>query len=94
MLPLTLTMLAIMVWLLSWRCKDLQLENSSFDNVKMTGEHKRLLVLLGGLLVVLLLNSPIKPYYDGLGFNENVILLSFGLLMFRTQNWVFGMGRF
>ncbi|WP_300792908.1 MULTISPECIES: SLC13 family permease, partial [Helicobacter] len=30
----------------------------------------------------LLLNSPIKPIYSGLGFNENILLLSFGLLMF------------
>ena len=85
MLPLTLTMLAIMVWILSWRCKDMQLESNSLGNVKMTKEHIRLLVLLGGLLIILLLNSPIKPYYDGLGFNENVILLAFGLLMFAPK---------
>lgn len=85
MLPLTLTMLAIMVWILSWRCKDMQLESNSLGNVKMTKEHIRLLILLAGLLIILLLNSPIKPYYNGLGFNENVILLAFGLLMFAPK---------
>lgn len=35
-----------------------------------------------GLVVVLLVNSKIEPYYSGLGLNETAILLSFGLLMF------------
>lgn len=85
MLPLTVTMLFIMIWLLSWKCDDLPIENNSFGDVKITAEHKRLLILLGGLLVILLLNSPIKPYYNGLGFNENMILLAFGLLMFAPK---------
>jgi len=32
-----------------------------------------------------LINSPIKPFYDGLGLNEKGILLGFGILMFMPK---------
>jgi len=32
--------------------------------------------------LLLLVNTPIKPYYGGLGLNEKLILLGYGLLMF------------
>ena len=46
---------------------------------------KRLIWILGGLAFLLLLNTPIKPYYMGLGLNEKLILLGFGLLMFMPK---------
>lgn len=82
MLPLTLLMLFAMIKILSHNTQNYQLNLQEFDEVKITSEHKRLLVLLGLLLFVLFINSPIRPFYDGLGLNENVILLAFGLLMF------------
>jgi solute carrier family 13 (sodium-dependent dicarboxylate transporter), member 2/3/5 len=45
-------------------------------------DQKRLLFILLGLIITLLVNSKIEPYYSGLGLNETAILLSFGLLMF------------
>lgn len=82
MLPLTALMLLAMIKILSYKMEDYPLEVSAFDNVAMTGAHKRLLFFIIALLLLLFANSPIKPFYDGLGLNENVILLSFGLLMF------------
>lgn len=82
MLPLTLCMLVAMIRLLSRGLKDETLDLQGFDALKITRKHKRMLFYLGLLLVILLLNSPIHPFYSGLGFNENLILLAFGLLMF------------
>lgn len=82
MLPLTLSMLYAMVKLLSYGLENQNLEVEVFKDVSISSTHKRLLVMVCILLVVLLLNSPIKPFYNGLGLNENVILLAFGLLMF------------
>lgn len=82
MLPLTLLMLYSMIWLLSRNTEGYALQENALESIQMTGEHKRLSIMIIALLVVLLLNSPIKPIYNGLGLNENVILLSFGLLMF------------
>lgn len=82
MAPLTILMLYTMVWLLSFNTKDHALEVNMFDDVQVSFAHKRLLCFIIALLVLLFINSPIKPFYDGLGFNENIILLAFGLLMF------------
>jgi len=48
----------------------------------MTKEQKKVLFVLLSLMVLLLLNSPIRPYWDGLGMSEPVLLLSAGLLLF------------
>lgn len=82
MLPLTLLMLFAMIKILSYKTKEYKLDLHEFDEVQITGEHKRLLALLGILLFILFINSPIRPFYGGLGLNENVILLAFGLVMF------------
>ncbi len=82
MLPLTLSMLYAMVRILSLGLSNEAIQTDVFKDISLNFEHKRLLVLVGILLVLLLLNSPIKPFYNGLGLNENVVLLSFGLLMF------------
>lgn len=82
MLPLTLCMLYVMIRVLSYNLGNEELKIDAFEDIKVTFEHKKLLFLIGVLLLLLLLNSPIKPIYSGLGFNENILLLSFGLLMF------------
>jgi sodium-dependent dicarboxylate transporter 2/3/5 len=48
----------------------------------MTKEQKMVMSILLSLMVLLLLNAPIKPYWAGLGMSEPVILLSAGLLLF------------
>lgn len=91
MLPLVFIMLFAMVKILSIGLEKKELDLSFFEEVNITQEHKRLLFFLSALLLILFLNSPIKPFYDGLGFNENLILLAFGLLMFVPKigflNW-------
>ena len=82
MAPLTCLMLYAMIYILSFGTQGHSVEFKAFENIQVRTEHKRLLFFIALLLVVLFLNSPIKPLYDGLGLNENVILLAFGLLMF------------
>ena len=82
MLPLSISMLYVMIQILSYKLGKEELKIDAFDDITITFEHKKLLFFIFLLLVILLLNSPIKPIYQGLGFNENVILLAFGLLMF------------
>jgi sodium-dependent dicarboxylate transporter 2/3/5 len=55
------------------------------SNTTLNSEQKRLSIIILFLIIVLLLNSPIKPYYSGLGLNEKLILLGFGLLMFMPK---------
>ncbi|NPA59018.1 MAG: SLC13/DASS family transporter [Epsilonproteobacteria bacterium] len=43
---------------------------------------KKILYLLGILIVVLFINAPIKPYWSGLGLSDAGILLSAGLVLF------------
>ncbi|HJE65745.1 MAG TPA: anion permease [Campylobacter avium] len=82
MLPLSISMLYVMIQILSYKLSKEELKIDAFDDITITFEHKKLLFFIFLLLIILLLNSPIKPIYQGLGFNENVILLAFGLLMF------------
>ena len=81
MLPLAIIMLFLMSWIMSRGINKEDLE-INIEWVPYTREHKRLVTILVLLLLLLLANSPIKPYYNGLGLNEKMILLSFGLLMF------------
>lgn len=80
MLPLALMMILFMTLILSYNLKE-TLENK-LETMKMNGEQFRLLMIMLGLVVLLLVNSPIKPYWEGLGLDEKLILLGFGLVMF------------
>lgn len=62
-------------------------------NVKpLDSDQKKVLYVISGLIVVLLLNAPIKPYYGGLELSEPGILLTAGLLLFAPPfsilNWI------
>jgi sodium-dependent dicarboxylate transporter 2/3/5 len=48
----------------------------------MNKAQKQLSLILITMVLLLLVNSPVKPFYDGLGISEKGILLGFGLLMF------------
>lgn len=52
------------------------------DHKAITLKQKKVLYLLGILTLVLLVNAPVRPYWEGLGMSEPVILLSAGLLLF------------
>ncbi|MDD3008145.1 MAG: SLC13 family permease [Arcobacter sp.] len=80
--PLALVMLIIIPFFLSVGLSDVKLDNTVEESEVLQKDQKRLLYILLGLVVVLLVNSKIEPYYSGLGLNETAILLSFGLLMF------------
>ena len=55
-------------------------------------DQKKVLYIVFGLIALLLINAPIKPYYNGLGLSEPGILLSAGLLLFAPPfgilNWM------
>lgn len=80
--PLALIMLIIIPFILSLGLSDVKLDNTLEHKEKLQPAQKRLLYILLGLIITLLVNSKIEPYYSGLGLNETAILLSFGLLMF------------
>lgn len=52
----------------------------------------KVLAFIALLLLILLCNAPLKPYWHGLGLNESGILLGMGLLLFvpplNILNWV------
>ena len=80
--PLASMMLVVSCFVLTFGLKFNQNVREIEDNKAITKDQKRLLWILGGLVALLFVNSPVKPYYNGLGINESVILLGFGLLMF------------
>ena len=83
--PLSLLMLIIIPFVLSLGVKDSKLDVKIEEKGNLTVDQKRLLYILGSLIVVLVVNSKIEPYYSGLGLNEKGILLSYGLLMFMPK---------
>jgi sodium-dependent dicarboxylate transporter 2/3/5 len=80
--PLVLVMLIIIPFLLSLGLNDVTLDKEMQHKEKLLPNQKRLLYILGSLIVLLLVNSKIEPFYSGLGLNETGILLGYGLLMF------------
>jgi len=58
----------------------------------LDAKQKKVLFVLSGLILLLLVNAPIKPYYSGLGLSEPGILLGAGLLLFAPPfsilNWM------
>lgn len=85
MLPLALMMLLGMTWIISRGISTEELKIKKIKKEKFSFAQKQMLFTLGFLIVLLLLNSPIKPYYNGLGLDERIILLLFGLLMFLPK---------
>ena len=83
--PVAFFMLLIVPFLLSLSVKDEKIDTLKQESFTLDIQQKRLLWILGGLVVLLLVNTPIKPYYFGLGLNEKLILLGFGLLMFMPH---------
>jgi len=62
------------------------------ERTQLDRDQKRVLTLLGGLIVLLLVNAPIQPYWSGLGLSEPGILLAAGLMLFmppfRLLDWM------
>jgi sodium-dependent dicarboxylate transporter 2/3/5 len=91
-LPLALMMFLLLGWVLSWGTKGKHLDKQQTQlSKKLTVKQKKVAAILIALIVLLFANSPIQPYYSGLGLNEKGILLCAGLLLFlppiNILNW-------
>ncbi len=83
-LPLAASMLAIVPYILSMGVTKEEVGHNK-ETFHINAVQKRFIYILLALVVVLLINSPIKPYYSGLGLNEKMILLGFGLITFAPK---------
>jgi len=79
--PIVFIMFIVVGFIMSIGLKDVHIE-TDLSTEPLNSEQKKVLYLIGGLIVTLLVNAPIKPYYNGLGLSEPGILLAAGLLLF------------
>jgi len=79
--PLSFLMLIAVSLVLSFGVKNVPIHREE-KKVSLTKEQKKVLFVMGGLIFLLLINAPIKPYWSGLGLSESGILLGAGLLFF------------
>ena len=88
--PLAMIMFVIVSMLLSLGVPNTPIHRES-DKKPLDGTQKKILFVLGGLIFLLLLNAPMKPFWGGLGLSEAGILLGAGLLLFMPPfsvlNW-------
>ena len=80
-IPLAILMFVIVSYILSLGAAEVKIAGDMSTN-SMTSEQKKVSFCLIALVILLFLNAPVKPYYNGFGLNEKGILLGFGLLMF------------
>ncbi len=80
--PVAVAMLLAVPYILSRSVKDECVQEIDTAIPSLDRKQKRLIWILVSLAVLLLINTPIKPYYMGIGLNEKLILLGYGLLMF------------
>ncbi len=90
--PLVLVMFIAVGFILSLGLKDMHIDETGLGKEPLTTEQKKVVTVIVGLIAMLLINAPIKPYYSGLGLSEPGILLSAGLLLFAPPfailNWM------
>lgn len=79
--PLALIMFVIVSYLLSLGVENEHIERETHKE-PLDVTQKKILFLMGGLIFILLLNAPMKPFWGGLGLSEAGILLGIGLLLF------------
>ncbi|WP_456402592.1 SLC13 family permease [Hydrogenimonas sp.] len=80
--PVVAAMLLVVPWILSLGVEREKIGEPAGRSEPFTKDQKKLLTILGALSLLLLLNTPIKPWYPGLGLNEKGLLLAAGLLLF------------
>ncbi len=89
--PLVAVMFLVVGYVLSLGLDDHKIE-TDLHVPALNSDQKKVLAVIFGLIALLLLNAPIKPYYNGLGLSEPGILLSAGLLLFAPPfsilNWM------
>ncbi len=79
--PLVFVMFIVVGFVLSMGVKDIHIEIDN-NSEPLDINQKKVLIVIFGLIALLLLNAPIKPYYNGLGLSEPGILLAAGLILF------------
>lgn len=84
LLPLVIIMMVIMPFTLSIGVKNFKIDDN-YENSPFDIKQKKVLYILGGLVFILFFNSPIPPYYSGLGLDEKLIIFSAGLLLFMPK---------
>ena len=80
-LPLAMVMFVIVSYILGLGLDKTPIERK-IKKEELNTEQKKVLYVLGGLITLLLVNAPIRPYWDGLGLSEAGILLGVGMLFF------------
>lgn len=88
--PLVLCMFIIVGFVMGIGLKHVYLE-ATIVTEPLKSDQKKVLYIIAGLIFTLLINAPLKPYYNGLGLSEPGILLTAGLLLFAPPfsilNW-------
>ena len=80
-IPLAAVMFIVVSFVLSIGVRDVEIERD-IEQKPMDGRQKKVLGIIAALIVLLLGNAPIEPYWSGFGLSESGILLSAGLLLF------------
>ncbi|PHR55480.1 MAG: anion transporter [Arcobacter sp.] len=79
--PLVIVMFGVVGFVLGLGLKDISIE-ADLSTPPLDTRQKKVLFVLFGLIAMLFINAPLKPYYDGLGLSEAGILLTAGLVLF------------
>jgi sodium-dependent dicarboxylate transporter 2/3/5 len=79
--PLVISMFFMVSIVLSFGVNNIPIQREKKLHL-LENDQKKVLYVMGGLILLLLVNAPIKPYWSGLGLSEAGILLGVGLLMF------------
>ncbi len=79
--PLSFLMFIVVSFVLSIGVKNVPIHREEKKEA-LSKDQKKVLFVMGGLITLLLLNAPMKPYWGGLGLSEPGILLGAGLLFF------------
>lgn len=80
-LPLALLMFIVVSFVLSLGLKSTQIKREAKKR-HLTKDQKKILYIIGGLILLLLLNAPLGPFWSGLGLSEAGLLLAAGLILF------------
>lgn len=79
--PLAFVMMIVVSVLLSLGLEKNPIKREEKE-LNLTKPQKKVLYIIGGLIVLLLLNAPMNPFWNGLGLNEASLLLAAGLILF------------
>jgi len=79
--PLSFAMFMLVGLVLSFGLNDIKMNHTPQES-PLSERQRKLLYLIGGLVLLLVVNAPIQPFWNGLGLSEPGILLGAGLLLF------------